>query len=132
MAGFEPATVGLRSNSRLRHRRNRNAVVTATQAPILPVPSALFGLNDFDLVFLFGFVGAFLFCKPNLAVHIFGADDPGNLFHIRLAWNPLVVVVGAVAHFERNQPRGTEKRAQNRLFTLRKAALNMRPVARVA
>jgi hypothetical protein len=70
--------------------------------------------------------------ESDLAIHVLGANDPSDFFHVGLAGHAFVVVVGAVADLEWHRVRLAEEGAQDDLFALRESALDVCPVARVA
>src|SRR5678816_2047805 len=73
-------------------------------------------LRRHDLQFLDFFVAIFLRRESHWAVDVLRANDPSNRFHIRLAGNAFVVVVGTLAHLERHHVRLTQECAQHDLF----------------
>src|SRR6266581_587235 len=111
--------------------RSSRSVVSEVPPKLCCKTQTLVDRHDFDIAF-FDFTPLVLLGKPHWTIHIFRADDPGDFFHVVLAGDPLVVIVGALAHLEGDQSRVPQERAQHVLFTFRKSALNVRPVAGVA
>jgi hypothetical protein len=70
--------------------------------------------------------------ESDLAIHILGANNPRDVFHVFPGWNSFVLIVSALAHFEGHKSRWPQESTEDDFFALREATLDVRPVARVA